>query len=416
MASRAQTSTGDALFARFVATRALSLAIAAPLSDADATVQSMPDASPAKWHLAHTSWFLETFVLRDFVDGYVTFDANWAYLFNSYYDGEGERHPRAARGMLTRPSLDEVRAYRGHVDGAVEAAFSKLPVEARALIELGCEHEAQHQELMLTDLLHLFAQNPLSPALYPPLPRAACSMPGPVVWIAGREGRVDIGHAGSDFAFDCEGPRHSVWLAPHALADRLVTNAEWAEFIDDGGYARAELWLSEGWAWRGAHDLAAPLHWRDERQLGLDGLRARDPAAPVAHISFFEADAFARWAGARLPTEFEWEAAAATIDPASGNQLDSAGPVSPKATTGSGLRQMFGDVWQWTASAFLPYPGFRVADGAVGEYNGKFMSGQMVLRGASCATPRGSSRATVRNFFSPTARWQFSGLRLARDI
>ncbi len=420
MASRPDSAHGpatrDVLLPRFAATRALSLAIAASLSDGDATVQSMPDASPAKWHLAHTSWFLETFVLRDFVTDYSPFDAEWAYLFNSYYEGEGARHPRGARGMLTRPSLDAVRAYRAHVDAAVERAIATLPDAARTLIELGCEHEAQHQELMLTDLLHLFAQNPLFPGLFAPAVRLPAALPSPIEWIAGCEGRVEIGHAGHGFAFDCEGPRHSVWLVPHALADRLVTNAEWADFVADGGYRRADLWLSDGWAWRCANDIGAPLYWREGDQFGLDGLRARERGAPVAHVSFYEADAYARWADARLPTEFEWEAAAALLDAASGNQLDRADPAHPRAATGSGLRQMFGDVWQWTASAFLPYPGFRVADGAVGEYNGKFMSGQMVLRGASCATPRGSSRATVRNFFPPTARWQFSGLRLARDL
>ena len=390
----------DPLIDLFAATRAHSCSLAAPLSDAEATIQSMPDASPAKWHLAHTTWFLETFVLRDFVEEYRPFDPAYAFLFNSYYEAEGDRHARPRRGMLARPSLDDVLAYRAHVDAAVMVAWPGLPPRARELVELGCQHEAQHQELLLTDILHAFAQNPLEPALRPPLPNVSTSVSRPreiaadLRWIAGPTGRFDIGHAGTSFAFDCEGPRHSVWLSPHALADRLVTNADWQAFIDDGGYRRADLWLSDGWNWVVAEGVDAPLYWEDQTAFGVHGRQPRESMAPVRHISFFEADAYARWAGARLPTEFEWEAA-------SGN---------PELT------DMFGMVWQWTGSAFLPYPGFSVADGAVGEYNGKFMSGQMVLRGSSVATPPGTSRATVRNFFPPTARWQFSGLRLAKDV
>jgi ergothioneine biosynthesis protein EgtB len=397
------------------------MALADTLSDPDATVQSMPDASPAKWHLAHTTWFLETFVLRDFVHAYAPFDPSYHYLFNSYYEGEGERHSRARRGLITRPSLEEVRAYREHVDCAIGTVFDSLPEAARELIELGCHHEAQHQELMLTDMLHLFAQNPTDPAVWDHPRNVPAPIPGPIRWIEGRQGAVEIGHDGDGFAFDCEGPRHIAWLRRHALADRLITNNEWQAFIEDGGYSRPDLWLSDGWAWIQAEAIGAPLYWRAGdagwRAFALDGVHPLHPAAPVAHISHYEADAYARWADARLPTEGEWESAAQGCDPALGNQLDVAGPVRPRAARGAeGLRQMFGDVWQWTGSAFLPYPGFTAAEGAVGEYNGKFMSGQMVLRGASCATPRGTSRTSTRNFFPPSARWQFSGLRLAKDI
>jgi ergothioneine biosynthesis protein EgtB len=417
MGQQSTAAANDPLIDLFTATRALSCDLAAPLSDAEATIQSMPDASPAKWHLAHTTWFLETFVLRDFVEGYAAFNPAYAYLFNSYYEAEGARHARPRRGMLARPSLDEVLAYRAHVDAAVMLAWPLLPQRAHDLIELGCHHEAQHQELLLTDVLHAFAQNPMLPAVWPHPRNVPAPVPGPVEWIEGAQGVVEIGHEGHDFAFDCEGPRHRVFLNPHALADRLVTNHEWQDFVDDDGYRRPELWLSEGWAWVQANDIAAPLYWEDDgTAFALDGQHQRHPAAPVAHISHYEADAYARWAGARLPTEAEWESAAAALDAESGNQLDTAGPVRPRAAKGGGLRQMFGDVWQWTSSAFLPYPGFAVAEGAVGEYNGKFMSGQMVLRGASCATSRGTSRATTRNFFPPHTRWQFAGLRLAKDL
>ena len=401
----------DPLQQRFADTRALSVALAAPLSDADATAQSMPDASPAKWHLAHTTWFLETFVAVPHIAGYRRFDERYDYLFNSYYESVGPRHARPKRGLLTRPSLDEVLAWRGHVDAALDRAWPRLDDDARTLIELGINHEMQHQELLLTDLLHLFAQNPLEPAAYAgPLPTVAAPPEG---WRAHPGGIVAVGETGGGFAFDCEGPRHQVLLQPFALAGALVTNADWQAFIADGGYRTPSLWLSDGWAWVQADGIAAPLYWDDAgaTSMTLAGRQPLRAAAPVAHVSFYEADAFASWAGARLPTEFEWEAAAAGSDPAAGNQLDAPGPVMPAG--GSGL---FGDVWQWTASAFRPYPGFRPAAGAVGEYNGKFMSGQMVLRGASCATPRGSSRVSTRNFFQPHQRWQFSGVRLAKDL
>jgi len=424
MATRLDAQSAcDPLQALFGEVRRLSEKLAAPLSDADATVQAMDDASPAKWHLAHTTWFFETFVLRDHVPYYRLFDERWPFLFNSYYEAEGERHARPMRGMLTRPSLDEVLAWRAHVDAAVDAALPGLSPKARELVELGCHHEQQHQELMQTDILALFALNPVAPAVWDDPRNIPAPPPGPIRWIEGARGIVEIGRDSTDgFAFDCEGPRHPVLLHPHALADRPVSNSEWQPFVDDGGYARAEHWLSDGWAWVKANRIEAPLYWRRDATRGwaafaLDGLHPLHPAAPVTHISYYEADAFARWAGARLPTEAEWESAAGALDPRSGNQLDSAGPVRPRAApAASGLRQMFGDVWEWTGSAFLAYPGFRPAAGAVGEYNGKFMSGQFVLRGSSCATPRGHARASYRNFFYPHQRWQFTGLRLARDI
>jgi ergothioneine biosynthesis protein EgtB len=407
-----------ALVEHFQAVRALSVALVGPLSDADATVQSMEDASPAKWHLAHTSWFFETFVLRDFVSGYRLYDARFPFLFNSYYEAEGKRHARPRRGMVTRPSLDEILAYRAHVDAVLAAALPDLPQAAQELVMLGCQHEQQHQELLVTDIVHLMAQNPVEPALWAPPRKVPVAMPGPLGWIDGTSGVVEIGHDGDAFAFDAEGPRHPVLLTPHALADRTVTNGEWAAFIADGGYAEPRHWLSDGWAWVQRERIAAPLYWERTgdgwTRFGLDGRRALDPAAPVTHVSFYEADAYASWAGARLPTEAEWEAAASNHDPAGGNQMDAAGPVEPRpASDGPAF---FGDVWEWTGSAFRPYPGFRAVEGAVGEYNGKFMSGQCVLRGGSCATPRGHMRASYRNFFYPHQRWQFTGVRLAKDL
>ena len=420
--------SSDALAARLAATRTLSLSLAAPLGEGDATAQSMPDASPAKWHLAHTSWFFETFVLRDHVAGYRPFDPRFAYLFNSYYEAEGARHARAERGLITRPTLAEIVEWRAAVDAALADAVPTLGVEARALVELGIQHEQQHQELMLTDLLHLFSRNPLLPAYAPPHAIHGLEAAREVAWVEGPTGLVEIGHdaatAGDAFAFDCEAPRHAVWLAPYALASRPATNGEWEAFIADGGYADPRHWLSDGWAWVRAEGITAPLYWQrgdDGRwcQFGLDGLRPVDPAAPVCHISLYEADAFASWSGARLPTEAEWEALAAAYDPAAGNLLDAAGGVCPRRARpdrDGGAESLFGDVWEWTGSAYRPYPGFRAAEGAVGEYNGKFMSGQFVLRGGSCATPRGHMRSSTRNFFYPHQRWQFTGVRLAKDL
>jgi ergothioneine biosynthesis protein EgtB len=403
-------ASAGALGDRLAATRSLTLELAAPLSDADATLQAFPDASPAKWHLAHTSWFFETFVLRDHAPGYAPFDARFGILFNSYYEAEGARIERPRRGMVSRPSLDEVRAYRAYVDAALERALPTLPPEALALVELGINHEQQHQELLLTDILAAFAENPLEPA-YAPLAPSACFAAEPLSFHSGREGNVEIGAPAERYAIDSERPRHRVFLAGHSIAGRRVTNGEWREFMADNGYRTATLWLSAGWDLVQREKIAAPLYWHDDgTSFTLGGRREIDWAAPVAHVSYFEADAFARWAGARLPTEGEWEDFAASADPHIGNQLDRAGAVVP-APGGA----MFGDVWEWTQSAFAAYPGFAPAAGAVGEYNGKFMSGQFVLKGASCATPRGHSRASYRNFFAPTARWQFTGLRLARD-
>ena len=395
---------------RLAATRKLTLDLAAPLSDADATIQPHPDASPAKWHLAHTTWFFETFILRDHVPGYQLHEDRWAYLFNSYYEGEGDRHARPRRGMLSRPSLEEVREWRQRVDQALLAALPGLPAEALTLVELGIHHEQQHQELFLTDILATFAENPLEPA-YGALDPAPAAVDEELFWIDGKDGLAEIGAADDSFAFDCERPRHQALLHPHRIASRSVTNGEWQEFIGDGGYRTPTLWLSDGWDWLSRERVSSPLYWLgDGSQFTLAGRREIDPSAPVAHISYYEADAFARWAGARLPTEAEWEAAFASANARDGHQLDRAGAALPRAGGGP-----FGNVWQWTGSAYLPYPGFVPEAGTVGEYNGKFMSGQMVLKGASCATPRGHSRASYRNFFPPAARWQFTGVRLARD-
>ena len=406
-----------ALAARYVQVRALTESLAAPLSDADATIQSMPEASPAKWHLAHTTWFFETFILRDHLPGYRLYRPDWPFLFNSYYEAEGKRLLRAARGMLARPALSEILAYRRAVDDALIGALDKLPPALLALVKLGCQHEQQHQELLLTDILHNFSVNPLECAIWPRSAPAPALPTTPVGWIEGPSGLVGMGHSDASFAFDCEGPRHQTFLAPHALANRLVTNGEWMAFMQDGGYRDPRLWLADGWAWVQAQSITAPLYWREEdgcwSAFGLSGRHHVDPATPVCHVSLYEADAFATWAGQRLPTEAEWEASACAHDPAGGNQLDAGGDVCPRASADGPA--FFGDVWEWTGSAYRPYPGFRIADGAIGEYNGKFMSGQFVLRGSSCATPRGHSRATYRNFFYPHQRWQFMGLRLARD-
>lgn len=404
--------------------RDLSVALAAPLSDADATVQSMPDASPAKWHLAHTSWFFETFVLRDHVPGYRLFHQDFAFLFNSYYEAEGARHARPKRGLLTRPSLDTILSYRRHVDDALSAAMDRLSPAIADLVTLGLHHEQQHQELLLTDLLHLFAQNPLEPAYLdgaPPTPSPTGA--APMDWVAGVQGLHAVGHDGAGFAFDCEGPRHQLWLHPHALASRPVTNADWIAFIEAGGYRNPSHWLSDGWAWVQAEGVAAPLYWRWDDHAGwtvmtLWGRRPVDPTAPVTHVSLYEADAFAHWADARLPTEAEWEVAAAHHDPMAGDFLDAGGParLSAVGQAGGSLEGLFGGVWEWTGSAYRPYPGFQAAEGAVGEYNGKFMSGQFVLRGGSALTPRGHVRPSYRNFFYPHQRWQMTGVRLAKDL
>ncbi|RXF73024.1 ergothioneine biosynthesis protein EgtB [Hansschlegelia zhihuaiae] len=413
---------GADLLTAFDRVRSGSRALAAPLSDADATVQSMPDASPAKWHLAHTTWFFETMVLKPNAPGYRVFDESFNYLFNSYYDSVGERQPRPRRGMITRPHLDRVTEYRAHVDGAVEdLLYGGVEPPVAELIELGLHHEQQHQELLLTDILHLFAQSPLKPAYRDPSPLPVRAATGEAGWVAFDGGIVEIGHDGRGFAYDCEGPRHQALIQPFRLADRCVTNGEWLDFMADGGYRDPLLWLSDGWAQILEHRWSAPLYW-EERDgewwaMTLRGMQPIDRDAPVAHVSYFEADAYAAWAGKRLPTEFEWERAAEGLSKDGNFAGGGLGRLRPRpaGAAGSGLRQMFGDVWEWTRSAFAPYPGFRPAAGAVGEYNGKFMNGQYVLRGGSCATPEGHIRATYRNFFQPDKRWQFSGLRLAED-
>jgi len=422
-----ETQSVSPLARRAAETRRLSLALAEPLSAEDQVVQPMDDASPTKWHLAHTTWFFETFVAKPHLAGYRTLDDRFAFCFNSYYEAAGPRQPRPQRGLLTRPSLDEVRAYRAHIDTALDAIFAtgiaeRNPAVAE-LIELGINHEQQHQELILTDILALFAAQPLRPA-YLPAPKASNASTiaeRAIRWIECASGIHHVGHAGEAFFFDNERPRHEALLQKHRLAHRLVTNAEWLEFMEDGGYATPAHWLSDGWGAVKARGWAAPGYWEGEkgawRQMTLNGLVPVDPAAPVCHVSYFEADAFARWAGKRLPTEFEWEAAAANL-PVRGNMLGT-GALRPLAAPAIAAAdkpaQMFGDVWEWTQSAYAAYPGFRAGAGALGEYNGKFMCGQYVLRGASCVTPEGHSRATYRNFFYPHQRWQFTGVRLADD-
>lgn len=413
--SRPSPQAPHALRDAFRTVRSASRELAAPLSAEDQCIQSMPDASPTKWHLAHTTWFFETVLLQPHADGYRAFDPRFQYLFNSYYEALGPRHPRPQRGLLTRPSLDDVHAYRAHVDAGVERLLDTVDDAAWATIEpiltLGLHHEQQHQELLLTDILHAFSCNPLLPAYRPaaaPALRLA-TVPPAMQWRAQPGGHVEVGHGGAGFAFDNETPRHRALLRPFAIADRLVRCGDYAQFIADGGYQRPELWLSDGWAAVQAQGWRAPAYWLapDDPRLahqggtaagwqvfGLHGVRPMAPEAPVSQLSFYEAAAYAEWAGARLPTEFEWEAACAD----------------------DGMTDMTGHVWQWTRSSYDPYPGFRPLPGVAAEYNGKFMVGQLVLRGGSVVTPDGHTRPSYRNFFPPAARWQFSGLRLAKDL
>ena len=406
---------------RFREVRAATRALAAPLGAEDCAIQSMPDASPVKWHLAHTTWFFETFILAPRSPGEPPFDPAFRVLFNSYYNAVGERHPRPQRGLLSRPPLERVLAYRDAVEQRMLALLAgPLDEPTRALVELGLNHEQQHQELILTDLKHMLSCNPLRPAYQKTWPLTPVQ-PAPSAWVAFGEGLREIGHAGAGFAFDNEGPRHRVWLDAFELASHPVTNGQFLAFIEDGGYGRPELWLSAGWDTVVARGWQAPGYW--ERRDGgwhtftLHGMVPVERNTPVCHVSFYEAEAFARWAGARLPTEAEWEHAAAALE-VEGNFLESGAlhPLATRATPrATPLSQMFGDVWEWTRSDYAPYPGFRAAAGAVGEYNGKFMCNQYVLRGGSCATPASHVRASYRNFFPAEARWQFSGLRLARD-
>jgi ergothioneine biosynthesis protein EgtB len=408
-----------ALAERFRAVRSATAALAAPLSPEDCQVQSMPDASPVKWHLAHTTWFFETFVLERAEPAFAPFDASFRVLFNSYYNAVGPQHARPARGLVSRPSLERVLAYRAAVDERVLAWLARgaSPEEALRVVELGLHHEQQHQELILTDVKHALAQSPLRPA-YGALAEAPRAAVQPLRFETFAEGVRWIGHAGAGFAFDNEGPRHRVLLQPFALASRCATNGEWLAFLADGGYDRPELWLSDGWAWRQAESIEAPLYWRREDGAWtvhtLGGVRPVREDEPVTHVSYYEASAFAEWAGARLPSEFEWETASFEIAP-QGNFVERGLLHPAPAGGGARLAQLFGDVWEWTRSDYAPYPGFAPAAGALGEYNGKFMCNQRVLRGGSCATPQSHVRATYRNFFPPTARWQFSGVRLALE-
>ena len=417
----ARETSRAALGHRFAQIRRESEELAARLTPEDQSIQSMPDASPTKWHLAHTTWFFETFILDRFDPAYRVFDPAFHYLFNSYYEAEGPRHPRPQRGLLSRPSCADVAAYRDHVGAAtaalIESAAGEAWNEVAPLIELGLHHEQQHQELILMDIKHVFSLNPLLPAYQPPRRRATTEA-APVTFVAHPGGLMEIGHAGADFAFDNEGPRHRVWLDPFRLASRPVTCGEFAEFIAAGGYAEPEFWLSDGWATVQQQGWEAPLYWRrtDDgwRVFTLSGEKRFDPGEPVVHTSFYEADAYAKWAGKRLPTEAEWEVAAADA-PLTGNLGDSRLHHPRVGAVGGGLRQLIGDVWEWTQSPYTPYPRFRAAQGAIGEYNGKFMSSQMVLRGGAAVTPANHIRTTYRNFFPPSARWAFSGLRLAED-
>ncbi len=412
-----------AILDRYRQARAQSLALADPLSPEDWMLQSMPDASPVKWNLAHTSWFFETFILKKFAPDYSEFHERFGYLFNSYYNQIGKMHPRPERGLLSRPTASDIRAYRDHVDGAMERlldnASDDLATQIAPLVALGVAHEEQHQELLLTDIKHALSQNSLLPAAYDRPEADDHSAPVALKFEEMEGGLCEIGWNGDGFAFDNEGPRHKVFLQPFKLANRLVTNAEFIEFIEDGAYENPALWLSDAWTLIQNEGWRAPLYWRRSegawRRFALSGEEEIDPHAPVSHISQYEAAAFAYWAGARLPTEFEWEAAA-SLFPVAGAFCDSSGPGEPKRADGTArIAQLFGDCWEWTASAYVAYPKYAPPAGAVGEYNGKFMSGQMVLRGGSCATPVGHIRVSYRNFFPANARWQFSGVRLAKD-
>ena len=411
---------------RYRAVRAQTARLCEPLALEDYVIQSMPDASPTRWHIAHTTWFFETFFLAKAIHRYRPYRPEYSYLFNSYYNAVGEQFPRPDRGVLSRPTVGEIMEYRAYVDRQMETLLKTMginidPALAEILV-IGLNHEQQHQELMLTDIKHAFSLNPLEPAY---VDRVIIKRDEPAMslgWVPFEEGVREIGHSGDGFCFDNERPRHRVFLEPFELSNRLVTNADFLHFIEDGGYERPALWLSEGWTQVEEHGWRAPLYWRKRdggwRQFSLLGLRPLVDAEPVSHVSFFEADAFARWADARLPTEVEWEVSSelASIE---GNFADSgilhAQPAAPAEASACPIHQMFGDLWEWTASQYLPYPGYRPPEGAIGEYNGKFMCNQFVLRGGSCATPRGHIRRTYRNFFPPAARWQFSGFRLARS-
>ncbi|MEP6965811.1 MAG: ergothioneine biosynthesis protein EgtB [Polaromonas sp.] len=406
------------LISTYKAVRQRSAALAAPLTPEDSCVQSMPDTSPAKWHLAHTTWFFETFVLEPREVGFKPFNSAFRMLFNSYYNAVGNKHPRPQRGLLTRPGLSEVLSYRKNVDERIQALLLSGPddPELHEILVLGLHHEQQHQELLLTDIKHLFSLSPLHPAYTAPAP--FCAPGAPLEWHDFPGGVVQIGHEGDQFCFDNEKPRHRVYLQAYQLASRLVTNGEYLAFIEAQGYNNPSHWLAEGWDWRLAQGRDHPLYWQRSKtgwqEFTLGGLRALDPHAPVLHVSYFEAEAYARWAGARLPTEAEWESAAAPL--ALKSHFTGAGGFHPGSAQSSGLSQLSGDAWQWTQSSYAPYPGFHAPAGAVGEYNGKFMVNQYVLRGGSCVTQENHLRVSYRNFFPASACWQFSGIRLARDV
>jgi ergothioneine biosynthesis protein EgtB len=400
------------LAGQFLQVRQHSVDLTGGLSPEDCCVQSMPDASPLKWHLAHTTWFFETFILEAMEKDFTPFHPAFRVLFNSYYNGVGDKHPRAQRGMVTRPALGDVLAYRRNVDERIVALLEDGGNDRLAiLVETGLHHEQQHQELMLTDFKHLLSLNPLWPAYSPEkLPHSVT--PATLEWHEFDAGIVQVGHQGDGFCFDNELPRHRQFVEPFAIASRLVTNAEFLDFVKGGGYRTPSLWLSEGWDWVQMNKLGHPLYWRLKgdawEEFTLHGAQPLDPCRPACHLSYFEADAYARWDGARLPTEAEWERAAGAMQDHAPRRLH------PMSSAENGVTQLFGAVWQWTSSSYAPYPGYAAADGALGEYNGKFMSNQYVLRGSSCATPTGHSRASYRNFFPASARWQFSGVRLAK--
>ncbi|MHB1676214.1 MAG: ergothioneine biosynthesis protein EgtB [Sulfuriferula sp.] len=403
---------------RYVEVRANTLKLAAPLSPEDQMVQSMPDASPTKWHLAHTTWFFETFILSSHARDYSPFDARYKFLFNSYYKQLGGHPNRAIRGVFSRPELNDILRYRNHIDNCIQTLFKReVPIALLQLLELGLNHEQQHQELIITDIKHAFWINPLRPN-YQPRQIKALESASQLSWIAFDEGLYETGHDGRGFAFDNELPRHRTYIKPFRFASRLVTNAEYLKFMADGGYKRPELWLSDAWDHINANGWTAPLYWEYEGDawyvFTCRGTLPLNPNEPVCHVSFHEADAFARWAGARLPTEFEWEVAASSVE-IRGNLLESGACQPNPARPDTNLQQIFGDAWEWTASAHTAYPGYHPSVGPIGEYNGKFMCNQMVLRGGSCATPVSHIRTSYRNFFPPQARWQFSGIRLADD-
>ena len=413
-----ETRPAEVLAARYSRIRRVSLEICEPLQTEDFVVQSMPDASPTKWHLAHTSWFFEQFLLKPLLAGYRAFHPDFEYLFNSYYQSVGRMHARPQRGLLTRPTVDEVLRYREHVDEHMQKLLRARPDDEKLLAvgTLGVNHEQQHQELMLTDIKHLFSLNPLLPA-YRPGADEPNDAAAPMHFIPFDGGIREIGASGKHFCFDNELPRHRTLVEPYALADRLVTSGEYLEFIRDGGYRRPEFWLSDGWSTVVREGWTRPIYWSEslDSEFTLHGLQPLRIAAPVCHVSFYEVDAFARWAGARLPSEAEWELAAESL-PVIGNLLNSGALHPIAAGVQAGMKQMFGDVWEWTASPYSAYPGYQPPPGALGEYNGKFMCNQLVLRGGSCATPADHVRASYRNFFYADARWQFMGVRLARNL